>query len=77
MQKKEYETTHKLSNFDTIPKARVQILDDLRVRAGLGLVQHPPDELDPVHHPGHLALDVGAVHAQLGGGLEARLNKIL
>ena len=59
------------SYFEAATEAGVQILDVLLSRTGL---ESPLDELDPVDDPGHLALDVGRLHRQLGGGLEAGLG---
>ena len=59
------------SYFEAATEAGVQILDVLLSRTGL---ESPLDELDPVDDPGHLALDVGRLHGQLGGGLEAGLG---
>ena len=59
------------SNFEAATEACVQFFD---VLLGCGGLQSPLYELDPVGHPRHLTLDVGALYRHLHGRPEARLG---
>ena len=61
------------SNFEAATEACVQFFD---VLLGCGGLQSPLYELDPVGHPRHLTLDVGALNRHLHGRPEARLGII-
>ena len=79
MEISQYKTNHikseesllRRSYFEVATEARVQILNVLFSRGGL---EFPLYELDPVEDPGHLALNVGRLHGELCGRLEAGLG---
>ena len=68
---KSEESLLRRSYVEAATEARVQILNVLFSRGGL---EFPLYELDPVEDPGHLTLNVGRLHGELCGRLEAGLG---